>query len=577
MKSVVGQIMRGTRKRFLILAIAGITTSMVVNGFLFWHSDTSGPFVRMRDGFKLYTRVYLPAGWTEANGSLPVIMLRTPYIIDSAGSVAMAKAQAASGYAVVLQDIRGRGGSAGTGSFPIFPSEQDDAYDTTSWIVSQWWCNGHIATIGASAEAYTQLACHAAGSPGVEAAMIHSGASELYDQWIYPGGCLRKNFMESWLPSVKGMSYYPTVIDNARKDAYWMQRSLTMGNQYAQVNVRAVHFGGWYDCFQAGTIESFMLYNHDATAHARDHQVLVMGPWIHGSMNHSGVPEYASLDGGYTLAYQARDFLFNEALLGIPWNWTAQPRVYYMLMGDPADPAANTFHTAMDWPVPSTSEQWYFHPNGSLSITVPSPGNHSYLYDPRDPVHTGGGRAFPVQASTITDVPITYGAFDVRATETGRPDILKFTSGNLTSPVEIVGHLRATLNIASNCTDTDFTVKLIDIFPDGREIYVADGILKARYRGGFSSADARTMEPGQVYDLDVDMWSMAYRFSPNHRIRVSITSSNYPEYAVNPNTGAAVGPWGPGDMGTIPFSIANNTLLLGQGSTPSCIWFPRTA
>jgi putative CocE/NonD family hydrolase len=354
-----------------------------------------------------------------------------------------------------------------------------------------------------------------------------------------------------------------------------------MDDQYEDVSVRAVHFGGWYDCFQAGTIESFMYYSHNATEYAKDHQILVMGPWIHGSMNHSGVPEYATvfntdLSQGYTYAFEARDFIFGEALLGEAPNWAAQPRVYYVLMGDPADAAANTWHTAMDWPVASTSEQWYFYPNGNLSIAAPAAGNISYLYDPRNPVHTGGGRAFPVQASTI-DVPLTWGAFDNRPIETGRPDVLQFTSANLTSAVEIAGHLRATLNVMSNCTDTDFAVKLLDIFPDGREIYVADGILKARYRAGFSSADEALMAPGQVYELDVDMWSMAYRFSPNHCIRVSVTSSNYPEYAVNPNSGGPVGPWGPADMGTIPFATANNTLLLGQSSTPSCIWFPRTA
>ncbi|MBN2152647.1 MAG: CocE/NonD family hydrolase [Candidatus Lokiarchaeota archaeon] len=573
--------MKRARRALEVLAIVGVAASMVANGLLFWYSDNSGPFVRMRDGFKLYTRVHLPENWTVENGSLPVILLRTPYDVDGEGNVAAARAWAAKGYAAVWQDIRGTHGSAGTGSFPVFLSEQDDAYDTATWIMAQPWCDGRIATVGASAEAFTQVACHAAGSPGVVAAYIHAGASELYDHWMYPGGCLRKNFVESWLPGVSGMRYYPTLVQNARKGEFWLQRSLTMGNQFEAVGVRAVHFGGWYDCFQAGTIESFAYYSQNATAYARDHQILVMGPWIHGSMNHSGVPEYAtvfntSASMGYAYADAAREFIFGEALLGESRNWSAQPRVYYVLMGDPADTAANTWKNATGWPVASTSEPWYFHPNGSLSISAPTQGNRSYAYDPRDPVHTGGGRAFPVQAGTI-DVPITYGAFDNRQTEAGRPDVLQFTSGNLTSAVEIAGYLHATLNVASNCTDTDFAVKLLDIFPDGREIYVADGILKARYRGGFSSADEAPLVPGQAYELDIDMWSMAYRFWIGHRIRVSVTSSNYPEYAVNPNTGGPVGPWGPADMGAVPHSVANNTVLLGQGGSPSCVWLPRTA
>jgi predicted acyl esterase len=564
------------RSKMKVLAILAVAASMVVNGIVIWHADTSGPLVWMRDGYKLYTRVYLPENWTSQDGGRAVIMLRTPYNIDGEGNVAMANSLTSQGYAVVMQDIRGTGGSTQLISFDVFRSDSNDAADTVNWILAQPWCNGSIATVGASAEAFTQIACHAAGPPGVKAAYIHAGAAELYDQWIYPGGCIRKNFMEAWLPGVNAISNYPTLVANARKDAYWTQLSLSMDNRYQNVNVRAVHFGGWYDCFQSGTIDTFMYYSHNATAYAKDHQILVMGPWYHGGQNHTGVPGYLTLDGGYDLATLARNFIFGEALDGKVRNWTAQPRVYYMLMGDPADPAANQWKTAMDWPLPSTSEQWYFHPNGNLSTTPPAAGNVSYLYDPRDPVHTGGGRVFPVQARSI-DTPITWGAFDTRLTDAGRADVLQFRSSNLTSPVEVAGKLHATLRIASNCTDTDFSVKLLDIFPDGREIYVADGILKARYQNGFSSAAEALLVPGNAYDLDIDMWSMAYRFSPGHRIGVSITSSNYPEYAVNPNTGDAVGPWGPSDMGTIPFNVANNTVLLGQGAVLSGIWFPRTA
>ena len=561
-----------------MIAISAVICSFVINGFVYWQSDIHSPFVIMRDGYKLYTRVYFPA--SNSSDPRPVIMLRTPYDISSKNALAVAEGWTSQGYIMVMQDIRGNHGSAGVAPFSVFKDDSDVAFDTATWICAQPWCNGKIATVGASAEAFTQIACHASGAPGVIAGMIHAGAADLYDQWIYPGGCLRKNFLDAWLPGVNGMAYYPTLLQDAEKDAYWTKMSLTMGGRYVNVNTRAVHFGGWYDCFQAGTIESFMYYDHNATSYARDHQVLVMGPWYHGGLNHTGVPEYlATLNNntamGYDYAFGAEQVIFHEALLGESMNWTAQPRVYYILMGDPADPLADKWHTAMDWPVACTYQNWYFHSNGTLSVSAPvTPGNKSYLYDPHNPVHTGGGRTFPVSAKN-TDVPITWGAYDNRPIEDGRSDIVQFTSANLTAPVVITGKLSVTLHVASNCTDTDFAVKLLDIYPnDSREIYVADGILKARYRDGFTSAAEKLMVPWKTYDLTIDMWNMAYRFSKNHRIRVSITSSNYPEYAVNPNTSGTVGSWGPRDMGSVAHAIANNTLILGQGATPSCIVLP---
>ena len=163
------------------------------------------------------------------------------------------------------------------------------------------------------------------------------------------------------------------------------------------------------------------------------------------------------------------------------------------------------------------------------------------------------------------------GAFDNHDVEDGRSDILKFTTPILTNPVEIIGRLNATLYITSNCTDTDFTVKLLDIYPDGREIIVASGILKARYREGFGSADVQFMEEDTIYQLDIDMWSTAIRFVPGHQIRVSVSSSNFREFAVNDNTG---GPITANLGGT--YNIANNTLLCGAPGQYSCIWFPRT-
>ncbi|MHA1682949.1 MAG: CocE/NonD family hydrolase [Promethearchaeota archaeon] len=528
--------------------------------------------VKMRDGVELFTAVYYPDG-VGIDDSRAVVLLRTPYDIQNpmySGIVNQYVHQ--DGYILVMQDLRGTHGSRYDDDFKIFFSDANDGNDTVNWILNQEWCNGSIATVGASAEAANQITYHAEGA-NVKAAFIHAGPSELYDHWIFPGGCLRKNFIEAWLPR-EGYAKFGEVVENARKDDdFWGQVSLETNNRFENVRVRAVHFGGWYDCFQQGTIDSFMLYNYNGSTYARDHQILVMGPWHHGGSVHPGV-NYSSVETGMNEAIAAREFIFQESLDGIEKNWTNVPRVYYVVLGDPnsADPKVNQWRNATGWPVSGiTDEAWYFHPNGTLSSAVPSSSaNMSYLFDPSDPVKNGGGTTFPVQ-SPIESTPIFPGAVDNKPMEDGRSDILKFTSEILSSPVEIIGRITATLRVMSNCTDTDFTVKLLDIYPDGREINIADGILKTRYRNGFDSASEEFMTPGAYYDITVDLWSMAYRFTPGHRIRVSISSSNYPKFAVNDNTGGAITQF----LGNSYF-IANNTVEVGAGVAMSCIHLPRT-
>nr|MDO8115456.1 CocE/NonD family hydrolase [Candidatus Sigynarchaeota archaeon] len=566
----------------VLKVVAGITLvaiAFAANGLIFTFSINQNR-VTMRDGYKLYTRIYFPPNWTMENGSRPVILERTAYNCARADFVALGQSFANQGYIGVVQDVRGAWGSRGSVPFQVYHTEGPDGVDTVNWILAQPWCNGNIATSGSSGDAATELYGHAAGE-NVKAAFINVGAADLYDQWIFTGGCFQKWFMDVWLPGVDGLGYYQTLFDHAAKDDWWAATSVTMNDNARNVHPRAVHFGGWYDCFQQGTIDSFMWYNKNGTDYAKGHQILVMGPVFHGGNDHPSV-NYSMVDDGSSYAYAAQDFIFGESLWGEARNWSAQPRVYYIVMGDPdsVDPRVNEWRTAMDWPIPSTKEAWYFHENGTLSNSTPStPANLSYVYDPIDPVLNGGGTTFMINATRYTgtvDPLLRIGAYDNKLVEANRSDILKFRTPVLTAPVEIIGRIRATLNVMSNCTDTDFTAKLLDIYPDGREIIVADGILKTRYRDGFRSNETALMVPGNVYTLDVDLWSMAYRFTPGHQIQVSISSSNYPEFAANPNTGGAVTSWGLGDPVTIPYYHANNTVLLGQGATPSCIWFSRT-
>ncbi|HMF31915.1 MAG TPA: CocE/NonD family hydrolase [Candidatus Lokiarchaeia archaeon] len=544
----------------LILAAAPVSIYGIFWGNIYAYSQEF--IVPMRDGVRLRTRVYFPPAW---NGTpRPVVMLRTPYNIETAASMSnVYRYTTQMGYITVLQDLRGCHGSEGV--FPIFFSDANDGVDTVAWIMAQPWCSGKIATTGASAECANQICYQAEGPPGLVAAYLHAGPADLYNQWIYPGGCLRKSFMETWLPMVNSLGQYPILLNHALKDDYWQNVSLTMDSRYKNVNVRAVHVGGWYDCFAQGTVDSFYYYNYYGGSYAQGHQILVMGPWNHGG----GVQPSATFPNdsvGFQFAQNAEQFILDESLGGKTQDWSTQPRVYYYVMGDntSTDPLVNEWRTAMQWPVPGVApEAWYFAPDGTLSNQVPSSAkNFSYLFDPSNPVQNAGGTTYLLH----------MGADDNAAVENGRSDILKFTTPVLTAPVEIVGGLNATLVISSNCTDTDFTAKLLDIYPDGRQIIVANGILKARYRDGFDPAHVSPMIPDNIYTLSIDMWSTAVRFVPGHRIQVSISSSDYPEFAVNDNTGGPV----TATLGAT-YNIANNTLLCGYGATPSCIWFPRTA
>lgn len=544
---------------FLLL----IAIPMVGYGFVSTNlfSANINYMVPMRDGVRLMTRVYFPPNW---NGEArPILMCRTPYGSEGArGYVNEYCTQ--QGFIVVLQDMRGRYASEGV--FPVFESDNTDGNDTIAWLMQHSWCDGRIASIGGSAVCTNQYYYHAEGPNGMKTANLWMGAPELYDYWFFPGGCYRKGFSDWWLPAVTDTEQMEILWAHPTKDSYWANSSLEINQRYRNVDVRALHIGGWYDVFQQGTLAGFQYYNYYGTANAKNHQILIMTPWSHGSSSIHPNVTYPDNE-GMEIIRNAERFLFDEQLRGIEQDWDNQPRVYYYVMGYPGATGSgidfNRYRTAMDWPLTNITKQaWYFHSDGTLSTTVPSiTSNASYLYNPMNPVQTMGG--------TVLLGNSQMGAMDQRPVETDRSDILSYQSAILTSPVEIIGEIKASLFISSNCSDTDFTVKLMDVYPDGTQMIVASGILKTRYRGGFTPDKVALMTPGEIYELSVSLWSTAYRFVPGNRIRISISSSNYPEFSINPNTGGTVYPT------FTDYNYANNTIVLGKSGSLSAIWFPR--
>ena len=536
----------------------------------------------MRDGTKLKADLYLPKG----PGPWPVLIERTPYNKESSSEVKAAESPpyySARGYAVVIQDVRGRHKSEG--DFYAYHNDgwgaNRDGYDTIQWLAEQSWCNGKIGMIGGSYSGLTQYAAAATRPPHLTALFPRQAAADAFNGLMFKGGAfdlgLRLNWaltqtrhdldrlasgterdrldrmlgiaakeMESWyeylplsgMPLLKGIAdWYYDWLAHPVDGPFWWQ--ISPNKQYAQIDVPVCHFGGWFDIYQQSIVDNFVGMAHGArTQHARKSQKMIMGPWQHGptSVDRTNVGEFDFGPGA------ARDF--ND--LRLPWydHWVKgiengimdEPPVSYLTMG------VNEWRTSVTWPPAGfTDTPFYFNtgPSGSaeslndgrLLTDLPHgvEGADSYLYDPADPVRThGGALAYPA------DPPA--GAYDQRPVE---KRCLTYTSDPLERSLDATGRIRAVLFALSSAPDTDWVVRVCDVYPDGRSRPVAEGVLRARYRD--SMIDPQVMEPGKIYQFGVDLGSTSNVFLAGHRIRVTVTSSCFPRWDRNLNTG---GPFG---------------------------------
>lgn len=479
--------------------------------------------VAMSDGVKLATDVYLPG---DGAGKYPVIAVRTPYNKDR-GQRPLAQRLTKHGYALVVQDLRGRFHSEGEPVI-IFANEgiggkHQDGRETLEWILKQPWCDGKLGSWGASALGIVQNMTAPVAPDALKAQYVSVAFSDYYSQGAYQGGAFRKQLFEGWLRANNLIEKnLETFVAHPRYDAFWKQ--LNSESYAAQVRAPAVYVGGWYDIFLQGTINAFQSVHYHGGEGARGKCRLVLSPIGHGPITELKYPQKINQ------APACGDALlwFDHVLLGKDNAAAREKAVHYYVMGDPTDPKApgNFWQHADDWPPPSQPTPFYFHADGTLVQEKPPQGNESktYTYDPKNPVPTIGGQ----------EMGRPLGPVDQRRVEK-RPDVLLFTSEELKEPLEVTGRLTAKLFVASNCPDTDFTVKLCDVYPDGRSMLVTDGILRARYHKSFEKESI--LEAGQVYELNVDLWSTALIFNKGHRLRVAVSSSNAPRFEPNPNTG----------------------------------------
>jgi uncharacterized protein len=359
-------------------------------------------------------------------------------------------------------------------------------------------------------------------------------------------------------------SFYFDWLEHSTNDAFWKEKAFN--TRYGRVTVPACNVGGWYDVFLGGTLENFARMRREGgSAEARAGQKLIIGPWGHGS-TYGPYPDHSykvfGPDDGIDLTEVQLRF-FARHLKGERNGIDEEPPVRLFVMGE------NRWREAADWPLPGTRYvPWYLHgPGGGTDargLSPESPGDEAhdeFVYDPADPAPTVGG---PTSLPALL-FGTSSGPHDQKRVE-GRPDVLVYTSAPLESPLEVTGPLRVKLFAATTAVDTDFVAKLTDVFPDGASRILAEGVLRARYREGYDAP--RLVEPGTVSEYDVDLVATANVFQAGHRIRLVVTSSSFPRFDRNPNTGHALGVDGLEDL------VAARQAIFHDRARPSHILLP---
>jgi len=508
--------------------------------------------VPMRDGVRLATDVYLPLLHGSPHGS---VLLQTPYGKNDIAVVGYLFAIL--GWPTVIQDMRGRGCSEGNNT--VFRNSHTDGPDTLKWIANQSWSNGKVATVGPSALGICQYLMAGANPPELACQGIMVASPNIYKHAIYQGGEFKKELVEIWLKSQNALYVLPEIFANENYSlSFWTNVSLD--DNWQDVNVPAIHMGGWYDAFLQGIVDGYDGYQHHSGAGALGKSKLVMGPWTHEGY-------ITTKQGELTYPENSLCWFMVDVFLDMIKQYTMDetnafdswPTVSYYVMGDVSDIDApgNEWRYANDWPIPATNASWYFHENGDLSKTLPENDVPiTYAYDPTNPVPNLGGQNLNLQP----------GPHDQTSVES-RDDVIVFTGPILTEPYEATGPIKAHLFVSSDCLDTDFTVKLTDVYPDGRSMVITDGILRMRNRNG--PDHWVWMQPGEIYGIDINMLTTSYIWNTGHGIRVEVSSSNYPRFLANPNTPDPI-------TKNTTYLVAHNTLYL-DSNHPSCIILPEIA
>jgi putative CocE/NonD family hydrolase len=518
----------------------------------------------MRDGVRLDTNIFHPL----ASGRYPAILLRTPYgkgtDLPSGYNSFLNH-----GYAVVLQDVRGRYDSQGV--FDALNQEGPDGYDTINWIASQPWSDGQVGMIGGSYLGIAQWRVAVLNNPHLKAIFpVVSGSDDYFDRFYSPGGAAKLGHRLLWFsenmnaagtPKAKFDDYvghlplrtadqaathqtlnaFQTILAHPTYDSFWKEMSIR--EKMDRIRVPVFLVGGWYDNYVEGDLDAFSALRKLSGKNDSKHRILI-GPWPHNMSTPFPRVSYGDDSSSPIRAYQIE--WFDHWLKGMPedekyllegWHQTRAEvdgaPVQIFVMG------ANRWRDEQEWPLARTRYTSLYLASQGRANTLNGDGTleskpqktgefDQFTYDARKPVPTMGG-------AVCCDPKIfAWGPMDQRAVEK-RGDVLVYTSAPLKHDMEVTGPVHVVLYASTSVLDTDFTAKLVDVFPNGEARNLTDGILRMRYRDGLEKAELA--QPGEVYPLTIDAGVTSNVFLAGHSIRIEISSSNFPRFDRNPNTG----------------------------------------
>jgi len=514
---------------------------------------------KMRDGATLRADIYRP----KAEGKFPVLLVRTPY--DKTGTINFGLRAAARGYVVIAQDVRGRFTSEG--EWYPFKNESLDGYDTVEWAATLPYSNGKVGMFGGSYVGATQYLAAISKPPHLAGICPTVTASNYHDGWTYQGGAFEQWFNESWStglamdtmrrrvetnnsalawtkilplrgypvlegPETEGVApYFTDWLAHPSFDDYWKRWSIE--DHYADIQVPVFGVGAWYDIFLGGTLRNYVRLKKEAgTEAARNGQRLAVTVGGHAG----GGRKIGAVDFGEKLPADDEDVMlrwYDWLLKGEANGVEKEKPVRIFVMGK------NEWRDEDDWPLArAKSTRYYLHSggsanslsgNGALNPTAPAEEKtDQYVYDPSDAVPTIGG---PLCCGPL---PTGIGPEDQRPAE-ARNDVLLYTTAAFSKDTEVTGPVSLDLYVSSSAVDTDFTGKLVDVWPNGFAQNLTEGILRLRYRN--SQEKPELANPGETYHITVDLWATGNVFLAGHKLRLEVSSSNFPRFDRNLNTG----------------------------------------
>jgi len=515
--------------------------------------------VPMRDGTNLYAMAHFPAQGER----FPVLLILSPYSTQHPRYLGWADRWVRAGYAIVQVDCRGRFESEGV--WRPYVDEAQDGYDTQQWVGAQAWCDGTIGMFGQSYPGFTQILPAPYRSPYVKALVPVAHQEDCYGHLRYNGVLqlqnsvnflhLGKRMMLSALNQHLGLidmnvyrrlplltaiddlgerPFYRELIRHNNFDEFWA--SFSMKGKYSEVETPAYFITGWYDNLCDETIKVYTQWKREArTPEARQTTRLLVGPWTHSTIATS--TPFGDVEFGPTATMDmAGEQLrwYDRRLRSIDNGIDAEPPVRIFVMG------ANIWRSENEWPLARTQyTPFYLHGNGRANslfgdgtLSATAPANEpvdTFTYDPNEPVPTQGGQSMFIENT---------GPKDRRAIER-RDDVLVYTSAPLDADLEVTGPVALTLCAESSATDTDFTATLVDVYPSGLAIHLCEGIVRARFRESYTAPTL--IEPGRVYEYTFSLWETSNLFKAGHRIRLEVSSSNFPRFDRNLNTGHTPG------------------------------------